>query len=172
MKDTLSAVSEKIIQDMEIASLLLVNRLFTQSCRMQVYSMKDLLLTREQVVDFDHALGKIPDEDYPVQRKGLLERGAVVLRQLDVMQRGGEIETTSETEARLEAAIAERREDLSAREGEYAVEADSPDDEIEVMLANRRRAQGEKSAGFCSQCGGRVRKSDSFCPKCGAKVTQ
>ena len=66
MKDTLSAVSEKIIQDMEIASLLLVNRLFTQSCRMQVYSMKDLLLTREQVVDFDHALELRKQEDNQV----------------------------------------------------------------------------------------------------------
>ena len=41
---------------MEIASLLLVNRLFTQSCRMQIYSMKDLLLSQEQINDFDRAL--------------------------------------------------------------------------------------------------------------------
>ena len=41
---------------MEIASLLLVNRLFTQSCRMQIYSMKDLLLSQEQVNNFDRAM--------------------------------------------------------------------------------------------------------------------
>jgi len=33
IKNTLNAVAEKKIQEMEIASLLMVNRLFTQSCR-------------------------------------------------------------------------------------------------------------------------------------------
>ena len=56
IKDTLNAVAEKKIQEMEIASLLLVNRLFTQSCRMQIYSMKDLLLSHEQVDEFDRAM--------------------------------------------------------------------------------------------------------------------
>jgi len=56
IRETMKAVSEKKIHDMEIASLLLVNRLFTQACRMQVYGMKDLLLTQEQIDDFDSAL--------------------------------------------------------------------------------------------------------------------
>ncbi len=56
IKGTMAAVAEKKIQDMEIASLLLVNRLFTQSCRMQIYGMKDLLLSKEQVKNFDRAL--------------------------------------------------------------------------------------------------------------------
>ena len=56
IKNTLDAVAGKKVQDMEIASLLLVNRLFTQSCRMQIYSMKDLLLSQEQVNDFDRAM--------------------------------------------------------------------------------------------------------------------
>ena len=56
IKNTLNAVSEQKIQEMEIASLLLVNRLFTQSCRMQIYSMKDLLLSSEQVNNFDRAM--------------------------------------------------------------------------------------------------------------------
>jgi phosphate:Na+ symporter len=33
-----------------------MNRLFTQSCRMQIYSMKDLLLSQEQVNNFDRAM--------------------------------------------------------------------------------------------------------------------
>jgi phosphate:Na+ symporter len=41
---------------MEIASLLLVNRLFTQSYRMQIYGMKDLLLVQEQISHFDSAI--------------------------------------------------------------------------------------------------------------------
>ena len=56
IKNTLNAVDEQKIQEMEIASLLLVNRLFTQSCRMQIYSMKDLLLSQEQINNFDRAL--------------------------------------------------------------------------------------------------------------------
>ena len=54
--ETMKAVADKKIKDIQIASLLLVNRLFTQACRMQVYGMKDLLLTQKQVDDFDRAL--------------------------------------------------------------------------------------------------------------------
>ena len=50
------AVSDQNIPEIEIASLLLVNRLFTQSCRMQIYSMKDLILSQEKINDFDRAM--------------------------------------------------------------------------------------------------------------------
>jgi phosphate:Na+ symporter len=49
-------VAERKIQEMEIASILMVNRLFTQSCRMQIYSMKDLVLSQEQINNFDRAM--------------------------------------------------------------------------------------------------------------------
>jgi phosphate:Na+ symporter len=50
------AVCEQNIQEIEIASLLLANRLFTQSCRMQIYCLKDLLLSQEQINSFDRAM--------------------------------------------------------------------------------------------------------------------
>lgn len=56
IRETMKAVADKKIKEMQIASLLLVNRLFTQAGRMEVYGMKDLLLTQEQVENFDHAL--------------------------------------------------------------------------------------------------------------------
>jgi phosphate:Na+ symporter len=56
IRDTQNAVAEQKIHEMEIASLLLVNRLFTQACRMQIYSLKDLLLSQEQIHDFDRAM--------------------------------------------------------------------------------------------------------------------
>ena len=56
IENTLKAVSEKKVQEMEISSLFLVNRLFTQACRMQIYSLKDLLLSQEQIDDFDKAM--------------------------------------------------------------------------------------------------------------------
>jgi phosphate:Na+ symporter len=52
----LNAVVEQKIQEMENSSLLLVNRLFTQSCRMQIYGMKDLLLFQKQINRFDRAM--------------------------------------------------------------------------------------------------------------------
>jgi phosphate:Na+ symporter len=53
---TLKAVAEGTIQELEISSVLLVNRLFTQACRLQIFSLKDLLLTQEQISNFDRAL--------------------------------------------------------------------------------------------------------------------
>ena len=56
ISETMKAVSENKIQELEISSLLLVNRLFTQSCRLQVFGLKDLLLTHEQINNFDRAM--------------------------------------------------------------------------------------------------------------------
>lgn len=52
----MDAVSEHKIKDMEIASLLLVNRLFTQACRLEIFALKDIFLSPEQISDFDKAM--------------------------------------------------------------------------------------------------------------------
>ena len=138
---------------------------------------RDHILNALQELDFDYALNKIPDEDYPLQRNILLQRGAQVLRKLDEQQSVNPVE---DVETRIEAAIAARRAD-AAREvvnatnggngrGETAGIAANPDDGLEVMLANRRRIRREKSGGFCPQCGGPLQKSDRFCHKCGARL--
>jgi phosphate:Na+ symporter len=56
INDTLKAVAEGRIEELEISSMLLVNRLFTQACRLQIFSLKDLLLSQEQINNFDRAL--------------------------------------------------------------------------------------------------------------------
>jgi len=56
INDTLQAVAEGKIQELEISSMLLVNRLLTQACRLQIFSLKDLLLSHEQINNFDRAL--------------------------------------------------------------------------------------------------------------------
>ncbi|MEN8143147.1 MAG: Na/Pi symporter [Thermodesulfobacteriota bacterium] len=56
IRDTMEAVSGKKIQELEIASLLLANRLFTQCCRLQIFGLKDLLLNHEQIKNFDRAM--------------------------------------------------------------------------------------------------------------------
>ena len=130
---------------------------------------RDRILNALQELDFDHALGKIPDDDYPSQRAILLQRGAGVLRSLDEFQAQ---DSDQDLEERIEAAIAARRADAAARketlsEPVMVMAGASADDELELMLSNRRRARQEKAAGFCPQCGGPVQKSDRFCPKCG-----
>lgn len=125
---------------------------------------RDRILNAVQELDFDHALGKIPDEVYPAQRANLMRKGAEILRQID------EYESVSEgtiplADDRIEAAIADRRK--------VALPAD-PDDELEALIANRRRSQKEndqpKTGGFCPQCGNCVQETDRFCPKCGESL--
>jgi hypothetical protein len=140
---------------------------------------RDRILAALQELDFDHALNKIPEEDYPIQRGILLQQGAQILRRLDSVQPTA---PKISAEDRLEAAVAIRRADAAravpsalqaAASGiltaEAPAEAQAPDgdDSLEQRLANRRRARQEKSVGFCPNCGGPVHKSDRFCPKCG-----
>lgn len=136
---------------------------------------RDRILNALQELDFDYALGKIPEEDYPEQRQRLVTSGAEVLRRLDAWQAQP---AALEAEARLEAAVAERRSDgarLQTASGngngrKSAVAVNGVDDDIEKLLADRRRERREKAVGFCPQCGGPLQKSDRFCHKCGAKV--
>jgi len=136
---------------------------------------QDRLLNALQELDFDNALGKIPAEDYQIQRIGLLQQGAAVLRQLDSFQ----VEKAQEASAedRLEAVIAARRADAAGRSQNMkqppAVAVAPPpggDDDLEELIAARRRARQETSVGFCPRCGKPIQKSDKFCPKCGATL--
>ncbi len=153
--------------------------------RSTLLAERDRILGALQELDFDFTLGKIPEDDYPSQRKILLRQGADVLRQLDAMTSDARVE---DAEARLEAAIAARRADLASSHeghqpglwpdqrpvmanGRKPVAASEPDDDLEIMLANRRRVRQEKAGGFCPKCGGAVQKSDRFCPKCGANLS-
>lgn len=58
IRETMNAASTEQVQDMEISTLLLVNRLFTQACRLQIFSLKDLLLSQEQISDFDREMDR------------------------------------------------------------------------------------------------------------------
>ena len=142
--------------------------------RSTLLAERDRMLTALSELDFDYTLGKIPEEDYPVQRTLLLQKGAGLLRQLDALETEAGAGDLGE---QLEAAITARRMEPSmAGDGTYdrgEVSArlampGSAEDEFEAMLADRRRARQEKAAGFCPKCGQPVHKSDRFCPKCGA----
>ncbi len=159
---------------------------------------RDRILNALQELDFDYALGKVPAEDYPQQRGVLLKSGAGVLRELDQFEQeevaagaaagsAGLQAQKSGVEERIEAAVAARRADAASHQsgGSGAVTSDSEalkpatngingngkgKDELEEMIAMRKRERKESAAGFCPRCGKPVQKSDRFCSKCGATL--
>lgn len=148
-----------------------VNQTHSSTASQQDHERSALLAERDRAInalhelDFDYTLGKIPEEDYPAQRSLMLQYGAEVLRKLDAVQ---EVTHVTSVEDRLESAIAARKANQTVT---TTIEnAPKPDDQIETMIAMRRRTQSEKASGFCHKCGGPIQKSDLFCPKCGAAL--
>jgi len=123
---------------------------------------RDRIINSLQELDFDFKLGKIPEEDYPTQRAGLLQKGADILRKIDLL--APQTASAQDTEARLERAIAARRADSANTKPEVS------DDELESMIVSRRKGHAKKSAGFCPRCGKPVMVSDRFCPSCGKSL--
>jgi phosphate:Na+ symporter len=56
LSTVMELAAAKNIDEREISSLLMANRLFSQSCRLQVFALKDLLLRKEEIKEFDHAM--------------------------------------------------------------------------------------------------------------------
>ena len=111
---------------------------------------RERLLTALQELDFDQSLGKIPVEDYPIQRTILLQNGAEVLRKLDV----------------LTSAVARLVNGRGSGSPEETTSLLS-DEDLEDLVAKRRSIRKVKAAGFCPRCGKPVLQSDVFCPSCG-----
>jgi NADH pyrophosphatase NudC (nudix superfamily) len=124
---------------------------------------RDRVINSLQELDFDFNLGKIPEEDYPAQRTGLLQKGADILRKIDSI--APQAVSTQDTETRLEKAIAARRADASIAKVEVT------DDDLESLIASRRKGRTNKSAGFCPRCGKPVMVTDRFCPSCGKSLS-
>ena len=126
---------------------------------------RDRLIGALQELDFDFTLGKIPAADYPPMRADLLKHASDVLRHLDAMQSSSE--PGVDAESRVEAEIAARRADAAV---ETKATSQAVDEDLEEMIAARRSARKEKSAGFCPNCGKPVLRSDRFCPGCGKPI--
>lgn len=124
---------------------------------------RDRVINSLQELDFDFKLGKIPEEDYPVQRASLLQKGADILKKIDSL--APQLVSTQDMEARLEKAIAARRADGSTAKTEVT------DDDVESMVSARRKVRTHKSAGFCPRCGKPVMVTDRFCPSCGKSLS-
>ncbi len=123
---------------------------------------RDRVINSLQELDFDFKLGKIPAEDYPEQRAELLKKGSDILRKLDELE--PLLASSRNAESRIEKAAAAKRADSSSTAAELS------DEDIEAMIAARRKQHKSKSAGFCPSCGKSVLVSDSFCPSCGKSL--
>jgi len=123
------------------------------------HELSMLLAERDRVInalnelEFDNNLGKVPEGDYPDRRKALMQYGANILQQLD------ENFPDPDSTFNLETDTAP---------GKSLKKLTHQDDDLEAMIATRRRSRAEKTGGFCPQCGHTVQQSDRFCPKCGA----
>ncbi len=133
------------------------------------HELSALMAERDRVInalhelDFDFKLSKIPEEDYPVQRSTLLQKGADILRKIDSL--APQATSSPDTEARLERAIAVRRADAPLARIEVT------DDDLESLISSRRKSRTKKSAGFCPKCGKPVMITDRFCPSCGKSLS-
>jgi len=112
-------------------------------------TQRDMLLNALRDLDFDHATGKIADEDYAPQRARLAAEGAAVLKQLDVMR------------------VTSRAQDKALRHRQAPA---SMDDAIEAAVAARRRSPVVESI-VCHQCGASAQAADKFCPRCGVVLS-
>ena len=121
---------------------------------------RDRVINSLQELDFDHKLGKIPVEDYPDQRASLLQKGSDILRKLDELVPVSS--SAINAESRIEKATAAGRADAGSNSPAF-----TDDDDLESMIAARRKKHKGKSAGFCPKCGKPVLVSDKFCPSCG-----
>ena len=113
----------------------------------------------------------MPPDEYQRQRNMLLEKGAGILRDLDNLpdsadQGQDQAKHTVEPGQPSPSGVEIR----SAAGNRRLVATSDPNDELEVLIANRRRSRNEKASGFCPRCGGPLQKSDQFCSKCGFKL--
>ncbi len=126
---------------------------------------RDRVINALQELDFDFNLEKIPADDYSAQRAALLQKGADILRSLDEL--APVTSSNSDAESRIEKAIVSGRADMAAS---ASAAAEVSDDDVESMLASRRKERKDKSAGFCPKCGKAVTVADKFCPSCGKSL--
>jgi hypothetical protein len=95
--------------------------LHIQKQRERLLAYYERVLTNLRDLDEDHATGKMPDEDYAVEREDWMQRGIEVLKTLDTLDEHSVIPESIHDEAAVDEAI---------------------DDAIEAAIAARRKAMG------------------------------
>jgi hypothetical protein len=107
----------------------------------------DRILTLIEELEMDHAIGKILDEEYKVERARLMKQGAENLRLMDEL--------------------------LPAHSGEdeQGVLQKSLEDELEAAVTKFRQTKIQPGPDHCGQCGAKILVGDRFCAACGAKIS-
>ena len=130
-------------------------------------NLSSLMAERERILnalaelDFDHTMGKVPEEIYPVRRQQLAEAGVEILRMIDKQQQNGARVVPAQIS---EPVLSERKKPVE--------EGKEEEDPLEALIAARRDQQGVPLPGkYCSQCGQGVLPGDKFCSHCGIVLT-
>ncbi len=106
---------------------------------------KERLYRAIEELDLNLELHKISEEDYDRRRQQLLVNAAAVLEKLDGHPSShGKARNTSRPQA--------------------------GDDDLERLIAERRKALQADRGEFCPKCGAAVSGEDQFCSNCGAKL--
>jgi hypothetical protein len=144
---------------------------------------RDRTLTALRDLDFDHATGKILDEDYAAQRAQLVAQGVGILKQLDALasrapRSNGHAPASAEDE--IEQAVARlrgrarpaapSRAAAPTATAKPATTTRSVDDEIEASVKARRQAAPAAAGNPCPKCGAATGVNDRFCPTCGTEL--
>jgi hypothetical protein len=133
---------------------------------------RDRVLLALEELDFDYAMGKIPKRIILLNAPSCFRLGQIFYASWTNFLFTERKQLKRVLETRLEASLTEKRaiRTAPAAVGTAVNGGEGADDDLEVLIASRRRARNGKSAGFCPQCGRPLQKSDRFCPKCGATV--
>jgi hypothetical protein len=110
-------------------------------------SEHEAILSALQDLELDRSMDKISDADYALQRSALMRRGVIVLQKLD----------------------GETRKSIIDKPEKRPISG-MTDDQLEDLLAERRRNKNGKSTGFCPHCGKPALAKDSFCSHCGSSL--
>jgi hypothetical protein len=99
----------------------------------------------------DYAQGKIPEEDYLVQREVMRAAAIEAMRQYDIVQ--------------------SRAAEVTEHKGKKGQRLITPgEDPVEALITERRKGRKGLVSGFCPKCGVPYTKSDKFCANCGATL--
>ncbi|MBS3749980.1 MAG: zinc ribbon domain-containing protein [Anaerolineales bacterium] len=114
---------------------------------------RERLYKRIEELDFDYELGKIAPNDLQRARQTLIKKAALIVKKIDELEEKQQID----------------RRPLSGE----AIQKSPPRtevDEIETLIASRRRELGSKKHKFCPHCGHVVGSSDQYCVQCGERL--
>lgn len=131
---------------------------------------REATVTALRDLDFDHAVGKITEEDYSSLRQTLLAKVAAIMTQIEHEQATAQ----ADLDARIEAEILAARQNLNG--GRMTR---SPDEGSRVCPTCSRvplagdlycRGCGTYLAPACPECGQTVAPTDRFCVSCGFEL--